>query len=77
MSFVKKLKGKVSKIIPIMITIDSNVYRPKKGLMVVQPLNVYLDEPDTHCSELAHCTDEELEIQEAEILYDKPVSLRS
>ena len=43
--------------------------------MVVQPLNVYLDEPDTNCSELAHCTDEELEIQEAEILYDQPVSL--
>ena len=43
--------------------------------MVVQPLKVYLDEPDTNCSELAHCTDKELEIQEAEIFYDQPVSL--
>ena len=43
--------------------------------MVVQPLNVYSNEPDTNCSELAHCTDEEIEIQAAEILYDQPVSL--
>ena len=43
--------------------------------MVVQPSNVYSDEPDTNCSELAHCTDEELETQAAEILYDQPVSL--
>ena len=43
--------------------------------MVVQPLNVYSNKQDTNCSELAHCTDEELEIQVAEILYDQPVSL--
>ena len=55
--------------------IDTTVYRSKKGLMVVQPLNVYSNETDTNCSELVHCTDEELETQAAEILYDQPVSL--
>ena len=43
--------------------------------MVVRPLNVYSNELDTNGSELVHCTDEELKIQEAEIFYEQPVSL--